>query len=71
MDQVILLLDQAVNTCTYIKRINALMSFMSDTKKVGIMLKENAEVFKDNEKTLFGQKFEECVAKSLTSKNNC
>ena len=71
MDQVILLLDQAVNTCTYIKRINALMSFMSDKKKVGIMLKENAEVFKDNEKTLFGQKFEECVAKSLTSKNNC
>ena len=53
MDQVILLLDQAVNTCAYIKRINALMSFMSDTKKVGIMLKENAEVFKDNEKTLF------------------
>ena len=44
---------------------------MSDTKKVGIMLKENAEVFKDNEKTLFEQKFEECVAKSLTSKNNC
>ena len=40
MDHVILLLDQAVNICTYIRRINILMSFMSNNKKVEMMLKE-------------------------------
>ena len=44
------------------------MSFIGDKEKVKIMLKENAEAFRDNEKILFGPKFEEDVAKSLTSK---
>ena len=42
---------------------------MGDEKKVEMMLKENAEAFRDNEKLTFGPKFEEVVAKSLTSKN--
>ena len=45
------------------------MSFISDKEKVKIMLKENAETFRDNEKILFGPKFEEDIAKSLTSKS--
>ena len=69
MDQVVLLLGQAVNTCAYIRRFNILMSFIGDKEKVQIMLKENAEAFRDNEKILFGPKFEEDVAKSLTSKS--
>ena len=68
MDQVVLLLGQAVNTCVYIRRFNILMSFISDKEKVKIMLKENAEASRDNEKILFGPKFEEDIAKSLTSK---
>ena len=42
------------------------MSFMSDKEKVKMMLKENSEAFRDNEKMLFGPKFEEIVTKSLT-----
>lgn len=42
------------------------MSIMSDKKKVEIMLKENAEALMDDEKILFGPKFEEVAAKSLT-----
>ena len=45
------------------------MSFMSDKKKIEMMLKQNAESFRDNEKKLFGPKFEDVVAKTLTSKN--
>ena len=45
------------------------MSFMSDKKKIEMMLKQNAESFRDNEKMLFGPKFEDVVAKTLTSKN--
>ena len=65
MDHVVSLLSQVVNTYAYIRRLNILMSFMSDKKKVEMMLKETAEAFRDNEKMLFG----EVVAKSLTSKN--
>ena len=39
------------------------MSFMIEKKKVEMMLKENAEALRDNEKTLYGPKFEEAVAK--------
>ena len=42
---------------------------MIEKKKVELMLKENAEALRDNEKTLYGPKFEEAVAKSLTSTN--
>ena len=58
--------DQAVDTLAYIRRFNILMSFMSDKEKVKMMLKENSEAFRDNEKMLFGPKFEEIVTKSLT-----
>ena len=33
-------------------------------------LRENAKTFKDNDKMLFGPKFEEVITKSLISKNN-
>ena len=44
------------------------MSFMS-YKKSWMMLRQNAETFRDNEKMLFGPKFEQVIAKSLISKN--
>ena len=69
MNKVILLLDQAVNRCAYIRRFNVLMLFMNDKKKAEMMLKENAGGFRDNEKMLFESKFEQVVAKSLTLKN--
>ena len=69
MDQVVLFLGQAVNTRAHIRRFNILMSFISDKKKVEMLLKENTEAFRDNEKTLLGPKFGEAVAKSLASKN--
>ena len=69
MDQVVLFLGQAVNTRAHIRRFNILMSFISDKKKVEMLLKEHTEAFRDNEKTLLGPKFEEVVAKSLASKN--
>ena len=69
MDQVVLLLGQAINTCSYIRRFNILMSFIGDKVKVDAMLKENAEAFKDSKEMLFGQKFEEVVTKSIASKN--
>ena len=69
MSQVILLVRQVVNTCAYIRRFNILMSFLSVKKKVEIMLKENAEAFRNNEKMLIRQKFEKIVAKLLTWKN--
>ena len=69
MDQVFLLLGQVINSFAYIRRFNILMSFMSDKKKIEMMLKQNAESFRDNEKKLFGPKFEDVVAKTLTSKN--
>ena len=68
-NQVILLLRQMINTCAYIRRLNILMSFMCVKKKVEIMPKENPERFRYNEKMLFGQKYEEIVAKLLTRKN--
>ena len=44
------------------------MSFVSDKKKVEIMLK-NVEAFSENERTLFGSKCHEVAAKFLISKN--
>ena len=69
MDQVVLFLGQAVHPHADIRRFNILMSFISDKKKVEMLLKENTEAFRDNEKALLGPKFEEVVAKSLASKN--
>ena len=40
MDQVILLLGQAINTCAYIRIFNILMSLMRDKKKAEMMLKK-------------------------------
>ena len=38
-DQVILLLGKAMNSCSYIRRFNLLMSFVGDKKRVESMLK--------------------------------
>ena len=67
--QVILLLEQAMNSCSYIRRFNVLISFIGDKKRVESMLKDNATTFLDAENMLFGPKYEELVAKSLSSKN--
>ena len=40
MEQLILLLGQVVNKCAYIRRFNTLMSFISDKKKVEMMLED-------------------------------
>ena len=68
-DQVVLLLGQAMNSCSYIRRFNVLMSFVGDKKRVESMLKDNATAFSDACNMLFGSKYEELVAKSLSSKN--
>ena len=68
-DQVVLLLGQAMNSCSYIRRFNVLMSFVGDKKRVESMLKDNATAFSDAGNMLFESKYEELVAKSLSSKN--
>ena len=45
------------------------MSFIGDKKRVECMLKNNSTAFLDAENMLFGPKYEELVAKSLSSKN--
>ena len=69
MDQVSLKLVQAVDACTYLRRFNTLISFMRDKEKVEMVPKESTEPFRNNEKMLFGLKFEQVVAKSLTLNN--
>ena len=49
MEQLILLLGQAVNKCAYIRRFNTLMSFISDKKKFE-MMQDNAERHSDTMK---------------------
>lgn len=58
-----------MNICSYIRRFNVLMSFENDNAES--IIKEDAEVFnnKSNTNMLFGAKFEERVAKSLSSKD--
>ena len=46
-DQVFLLLGQAMNSCSYFRRFNVLMSFVGDKKRVKSMLKYNAAAFTD------------------------
>ena len=69
--QVILILGQAINSCSYIRCFNALMSFVEDKKRVEFMLKHNATAFSEANNMLFGPKYEELGAKSLSSKNIC
>ena len=69
--QVILILGQAINSCSYIRCFNALMSFAEDKKRVEFMLKHNATAFSEANNMLFGPKYEELGAKSLSSKNIC
>ena len=66
---VILFLGQAMNSCSYIRRFNILMSFVGDRKRVESMLKDNAAAFSDPGNMLFWSKYEELVANSLSSKN--
>ena len=68
-DRVILLLRQAMNSCSYIRHFNFLMFFVGDKKRVESMLKDSATAFTDAENILFGPKYEELVEKSLSSKN--
>ena len=55
-DQVILLLDQAMNTCSYICRFNILMAFLGDKKETEAILKDNASAFTEAKDTLLGPK---------------
>ena len=68
-DQVILLLGQAMNSCSYIRHFNVLMSSVGDKKRVESLLKDNATAFSDAKNMLFGPKYEQLVAKSMRSKN--
>ena len=45
------------------------MSFVRDKKRVEFMLKDNATAFSDAGNMLFEPKYEELMAKSLSSKN--
>ena len=45
------------------------MSFLNDTKRTEIMLKENSAAFVDIDNMLFGPKYKEFVAKSINLKN--
>ena len=69
LHQVILLLGQVMNSCSYIRRFNVLMSLVGDTKRIESMLKDSATAFSDAGNMLFGPKYEELVAKHLSSKN--
>ena len=68
-DQVILLLGQAMNSCSYIRHFNVLMSSVVYKKRVEFLLKDNATAFSEEKNMLFGPKYEQLVAKSLSSKN--
>ena len=68
-DQVILLLGQAMNSCSYIRHFNFLMSFVGDKKIIDSMLKDNTTAFSEAENMLFGSKYEELMLKSLSSEN--
>ena len=50
--KVILLLGQAMDSCSYIKRFNVLMSFVGDKKRVESMFKDNATAFSNAESML-------------------
>ena len=65
-DQVILLLGQAMNSCFYIRHFNVLMPFVGVKKRVESMLKDSATAFSEGENMLFGPKYEELMAKSLS-----
>ena len=67
--KVILLLGQAMDSCSYIKRFNVLMAFVGDKKRVESMFKDNATAFSNAESMLLWPKDEELVVKSLSSKN--
>ena len=58
-----------MNLCSYIRRFNVLMFFVGDKKRVESMLKDNAKAFSDAGNMLFGSKYDELMAKSLSSKN--
>ena len=62
--KVILFLGQVMNSCSYIRR------FDGDRKWAESMLKDNATAFSEEENMLFGSKYEELVAKYLSSKNS-
>ena len=67
-DQVILLLVQTMDSCFYVRRFNVLMAFAGDKKRVESMLKDNTAASPEAKNMLFGPKYEELVAKSLSSK---
>ena len=64
-DQVILLLRQTMNSYSYIRRFNVLMSFVGDKKIVEYMLKDNSIAFSVTGNMLLESKYEKLVAKSL------
>ena len=64
-DQVILLLRQTMNSFSYIRRFNILMSYVGDNKIVEYMLKDNSTAFSVTGNMLLESKYEKLVAKSL------
>ena len=43
LDQVLILLCESVNTCTYVRGLKILMAFVSDKKKFKTTIKENSQ----------------------------
>ena len=58
-----------MNSCLYIRRLNALFLFVEEKITALFMLKDSATAFSESENMLFGPKYEQLVAKSLRSKN--
>ena len=56
-DQVIFLLRQATNSCSYIRRFNCLTSFVWGKKRIESMLKDNTTAFSEARNMLFRRKY--------------
>ena len=67
-EQTVTLVAQAFNTTAYYRRTNILSSVIQDQKRVKELLNEMADSFETEQEWLFGEKFEEHVSKTATSK---
>ena len=59
-DHIILLLGQAMNTCSYFRRFNILMALLGDKKRTEAMLMNNASAFAEAKYVVWTQKWRGC-----------
>ena len=55
-DHIILLLGQAMNTCSHFRRFNILMALLGDKKRTEAMLMNNASAFAEAKYVVWTQK---------------